>query len=703
VWSQRPSPWSIPHNRLEWVNHPDGFRRHYGYDGKSNLLSLIDENDHLTEYRYDELGRLRKVIQHIEEEEIATEYTYDGHDNLESVIDANGNRTEYVHDDFGRLAKQVSPDTGTTTYVYDEAGNLIEKTDAKGTVVTYTYDPLNRLGMVDFPEDPDIVYTYDDPSVSYGIGRLTGMNDSSGTYTFHYDPLGNIVREEKTIKGTLYTTEYRYDKGGLLTGLTYPSGRSIDYAFDDARRVRQVKTTKGARTKTVVKKISHLPFGPLRRLKYGNSTVLSEGYDLRYQLKTLEVKTTLDLEYERDGVGNIEAITDHLDPSRTQGFGYDDLDRLTRGEGIYGAIGYTYDHVGNRETKTVGEETETYTYKDGTNHLKSITGATTIAFDYDPNGNTEQMGTSRLSYNENNRLIEASMNEEVVGGYTYNSLGQRTIKKSSDGTTIYHYDLNGHLIAETKKNGKTITEYLYLGDRLLAMAPKGRSKLVYAHTDHLGTPIRMTDKKGGVVWQMDHRPFGEAEVDQDPDGDGKQVILNLRFRGQYYDSETGLHYNYFRDYHPGIGRYVEPDPIGLNTGINLYMYVYNSPVNWVDSVGLFTWPYTWKGWAGVILTGTGATTLFVPLPGARPIGLGLLALGGTLTIWDAVEGIQQSQDFGKDVGKRILRDRIKLYGKDPRKLQKRGIIPSNERLRELGFTDKDLKELGLLRESEQCK
>jgi len=96
----------------------------------------------------------------------------------------------------------------------------------------------------------------------------------------------------------------------------------------------------------------------------------------------------------------------------------------------------------------------------------------------------------------------------------------------------------------------------------------------------------MTDKKGTLVWRVDHRPFGEASVDEDPDGDGKQVILNLRFPGQYFDKETGLHYNYFRDYHPGIGRYLEPDPIGFNGEPNLYVYASANPISNVDVFGL---------------------------------------------------------------------------------------------------------------------
>jgi RHS repeat-associated protein len=77
------------------------------------------------------------------------------------------------------------------------------------------------------------------------------------------------------------------------------------------------------------------------------------------------------------------------------------------------------------------------------------------------------------------------------------------------------------------------------------------------HNDHLGTPQKMTDSTGAVVWSVDYKPFGEASITV------STITNDLRFPGQYYDAETGLNYNYFRDYNPTIGRYIEADPIGM--------------------------------------------------------------------------------------------------------------------------------------------
>ena len=90
--------------------------------------------------------------------------------------------------------------------------------------------------------------------------------------------------------------------------------------------------------------------------------------------------------------------------------------------------------------------------------------------------------------------------------------------------------------------------------------------LYFISPDQLNTPRVVSDNLGRVIWQWDGEPFGSSRPNQDPEGDGQKFTLNLRFPGQYFDVETGLHYNYFRDYDPGTGRYIESDPIGLAGG-----------------------------------------------------------------------------------------------------------------------------------------
>lgn len=106
--------------------------------------------------------------------------------------------------------------------------------------------------------------------------------------------------------------------------------------------------------------------------------------------------------------------------------------------------------------------------------------------------------------------------------------------------------------------------------------------IYFVHSDHLGTPQKLTDESGAVVWSADYQPFGDVSLQ------ASTVISNIRFPGQYFDAETGLHYNYFRNYEPTTGRYLESDPIGLLAGFNTYAYVHNDPLNYTDPYGLVT-------------------------------------------------------------------------------------------------------------------
>ena len=132
------------------------------------------------------------------------------------------------------------------------------------------------------------------------------------------------------------------------------------------------------------------------------------------------------------------------------------------------------------------------------------------------------------------------------------------------------------------------------------------------HPDHLATPQKMTDTTGAIVWYADYKPFGDATVTV------STITNNLRFPGQYFDTETGLNYNYYRDYNPIIGRYVETDPLYSGVvqmissrlrvraqllkperqgDLSLYQYVADNPVNRIDPTGL-NWYGNWCGPGG---------------------------------------------------------------------------------------------------------
>jgi RHS repeat-associated protein len=190
----------------------------------------------------------------------------------------------------------------------------------------------------------------------------------------------------------------------------------------------------------------------------------------------------------------------------------------------------------------------------------------TTNYGSDANGNLISENTRTFVYDHSNQVIRVLDGGTPIAEYTYNGAGQRIRKVTQTETRVYHYDWKGHLIAETNAAGQTLTKYVYLGDQLLALIKPGNT-VYYYHHDHLGTPRVLTDSAGNVVWKATFSPFGQVQIQVET------VENPFRFIGQFFDSETGYHYNYHRYYDPKTGRYLTPDPIGLRGGINPYVYV----------------------------------------------------------------------------------------------------------------------------------
>jgi RHS repeat-associated protein len=206
----------------------------------------------------------------------------------------------------------------------------------------------------------------------------------------------------------------------------------------------------------------------------------------------------------------------------------------------------------------------------------------------------------RFEWNPAHQLVRsrvargASSDTEQTVTYAYDPFGRRIAKRDAFGVTRFVWDGNRLLCEQRGSHART---YVYGEDAFVPLARvdavagsdgAARAEVRHLHTDHLGTPREMTDAGGRVVWAARYRAWGNVvEVVQenvllsDENGDGQPV----RFQGQYYDNESGLHYNRFRYYDPDIGRFVSIDPIGLAAGSNNYSYASN-PVNYVDPFGL---------------------------------------------------------------------------------------------------------------------
>ncbi|WP_236732610.1 RHS repeat domain-containing protein, partial [Pseudomonas amygdali] len=195
-----------------------------------------------------------------------------------------------------------------------------------------------------------------------------------------------------------------------------------------------------------------------------------------------------------------------------------------------------------------------------------------------------------FTYDCENRLVKtetmADTQVESTSSYQYDSLGRRVAKQSEiKGQTAHKRFLWQGLRMLREESPGQSSLYIYEPGSYAPLARvdekegEVENKVYYFHTDQIGTPLEMTDAEGQIVWQAKYRAWGALEKLV-----VNEVEQNLRFQGQYFDVETGLHYNTFRYYDPEIGRFITQDPIGLLGGFNLYIYAPNS-TGWIDPIG----------------------------------------------------------------------------------------------------------------------
>lgn len=569
-------------SRLAGEVGAQGQATRYEYDANGNLARRTDPAGRATAYAYDALGRLSAETDALGG---ATAYGRDALDRLVSVTGPDGLSTAYQYDGLGNLLRLDSPGTGTTLYAYDDAGNLVRRLDANGVETLHAYDALGRVRKDDYPgtaDDVSYVYDYWSPS-NAGVGRLYKASRGATALKFAYDPAGRVTAESLALPGLAApaTAGYRYDAAGRLAAVAYPSGARIDYRRGASGEVEAVTLTRGGRTETLAGGLRRLPFGPLRAMVHGNGLAWSRDHDLDGRPVREALGALRDLGYARGPDGSLEGLADNLDPAGGQAFGYDGLGRLAAAAGPYGGLAWAYDAAGNRLAESRGGQGAAYAYEPGSGRLAGAGGA---PYAHDAAGNAVQAGGLALAYGPDGTLRRALRGGAEAGRYAYDPLGRRLSKAASGKTTYFLHGPGGELLAELDAAGAPEAEHAWLDGQPLAVVRGGRA--YHVHPDPLGTPRLVTDAAGAAVWRWGGGPFGDGPAEADPDGDGAAFEYNLRFPGQYYDAETGLHYNMARYYDPSIGRYLESDPVGLEGGINTYAYAENNPVNRIDPTGL---------------------------------------------------------------------------------------------------------------------
>ena len=564
---------------------------------------------------YDGLGRMKSTT---DPASAKTEFGYDPLDRLFSVKDPRSLVTQYPRNGLGDVRQLISPDTGTASHTYDAGGLLATRTDSRGVLSTYSYDALNRLKSVVHSKSGSTSqtygWTYDQTGAGFsnGIRRLTSSTHPAGSSQHAYDPFGRLLVDTQRVNPATgantamvtTTVSYGYDVAGRINSITYPSGRKLHLTYTGGALT--ALSLAPSATGTAVPLLSQIqwePFGAANswmwHLASGTQahqrTFDTSGRLVRYRLGPNLRDLTYDAADRITKYTHYAASGGAAQPALDQSFGYDATGRLKTITTNGASWTITYDASGNRTGVTLNGATSTYTTEATSNRLASTTNPAR-SFTYDPAGNTTAstaVNPYSATYDLAGRMATLAKSG-VTTTYSIDGNGRRVRKFSSTGaasTVIFVYDQAGQLLGEFDSTGKAIREYVWMGSTPVAVfmpdpaAPAG-SPLVYTiHADHLDTPRVVLDKNGAVRWRWMAEPFGTTAPETNPTSLGA-FAFNLRFPGQYFDQESGLHYNYHRDYDASIGRYAQSDPIGLDGGINTYSYVGADPLTQTDPKGL---------------------------------------------------------------------------------------------------------------------
>lgn len=568
--------------RLSRTDGPMGAQQ-YSYDDAGRLTGLETGPGQRTRFAYNDLGQLLSLTQ---PGDAVTRFEYDTRARLNGVTDARHNRTDYAQDDFGRVVQERGADSGAVRYSYDAASNRISRRDAQDRLTQYRYDGANRL-IERRNADGTTRLRYGATS-----GRLVSVDSPASHDRFQYDRDGRLTGHIRELAGQRLTTAYAYDaQSGRVSQKTLPDGQVLDYHYyqtGSARGQLRAITRPGPNgPELLVGELDRDASDGETRLTYGNGLQTVVSYNALGQAEAIRTQKVLDLVYHYDSQGQLTGLDLN---GRAQRFAYDPVGRLLEADTVVGAYRYQYDAVGNRTEQThqpaqaAAEQTVYHYAKAGQgNRLLRVhkTGDAATAYRYNASGSPEQVGELRYEYNSAQRPIKVYQDKRLLAEYAYNGFGERIKKVVHSPTgkqvTYYLYD-DRRLTAEADGQGRITAQYLYVDGQPVI---KLEGQLAYAiHSDHLGTPRAMTAGDGQLVWAADYSPFGAARIHS------ATISLNLRFPGQYADTETGTYYNYFRDYDPDTGRYQTSDPIGLQAGINTYTYVANNPLAFVDPLGL---------------------------------------------------------------------------------------------------------------------
>jgi RHS repeat-associated protein len=580
-------------DNLTQVTDPKGLITQYVYDGLNNLDQLISPDTGTTDYGYDAAGnRLTQT----DARGVTSSYNYDALNRLTQVSYPNAAlNTTFIYDfipadcqsgetfGIGRLGRMTDA-SGETRYCHDRRGNVVRKvqvTHGETYVTRYSYDLADRLTGITYPMTggPQVDYTRD------ALGRIVtvAINGTPFVTDVDYRPFGPIERIQFA-NGDAITRDY--DQNYWTTGVTSPA-LAQGYRLDDVGNITGLGTAPGAPTLT-----EQYTYDDVYRL----TGVLAPGGAVRES-------------FAFDATGN---RTSKTRLGVTEAYAYPPSShRLASVAGV----SRTYDANGNT-TATGGS---TYTYDQRNRLTLAVVGGVVTTSDYSGRGERVRRNETSFMYDESGRLLadhylaitgyecpepvcppghectppidppdpESMRSGPIAGEHSRVVLGASSLgpaRSKSEAEVPY---CGGYQVAVPVYESAP-RWFVWIDDVPVAVIDQDGTHAV--HADHLNTPRAVTSNTAPTQvqwrWGFESNPFGQRAANEDVDGNGIALGYPLRFPGQYLDAATGLHYNYFRDYEPETGRYVESDPIGLGGGQNTYAYVNSDPLLAADHFGL---------------------------------------------------------------------------------------------------------------------
>ncbi|MEU9191273.1 RHS repeat-associated core domain-containing protein, partial [Streptomyces sp. NPDC048484] len=574
---------------------PDGATEAWTYDGEGNCLTHTDaaggvsrfEYTHFDlplsrtgpdgaryEFEHDTDLRLRRVT---DPHGMSWVYEYDAADNVVCETDFDGRTLTYRYDAAGQLAARVDALGGTVSFERDQLGQVVRK-DVGGRLTTYAYNRTGRL-LEAAGLDSDLRYQYD------RRGNIKTELVDGRPITYAYDALGRVTRRTTP---TGHVTAYTYGADGAPLRLT-TGPHHVDFTHDAAGR-------------------------ELARV-LGDAVTVTSAWDeagrLTGQHIAARARGVNSRAYTYRADGHLLSVTDQLSGART--FDLDPVGRVTAVHAQDWTERYAYDASGNQTSadwpsRHPGHEATGPRAYDGV----TLTRAGGVRFEHDALGRvtlrqkirlSRKPDTWRYEWDGEDRLTAVTTPDGTRWRYRYDPLGRRIAKQclAADGNSVVEetrFTWDGPTLCEQTTHGPDQPNTVALTWDHRGHTPLAQTERILADdgqneidrrffaiaTDLIGTPTELIDETGDIAWRSRATLWGTTAWSRDAD-----AYTPLRFPGQYYDPETGLHYNYFRHYDPETARYISPDPLGLGPAPNPATYVAN-PHSWTDPFGLAPCP-----------------------------------------------------------------------------------------------------------------